>query len=83
MKIPTLNIGDRQKGRVQSKSIINTKNDAKEISKNLKIALSDNFKNSVKNNVNPYDGGNSSKKIVSTILNLDLKKNLIRKKFVI
>ena len=39
-KIPTLNIGDRQLGRVQPKSIINSKSDYKSIFKNIKIAFS-------------------------------------------
>ena len=81
MKIPTLNIGDRQKGRVQAKSIINSRNNAKEISENLKIALSDDFKYSVKSVVNPYDGGNSSKKIINIIKSNSYGVSILKKQF--
>lgn len=81
MKIPTLNIGDRQKGRVQSRSILNSRNNVKEISENLKVALSDDFKNLVKSVVNPYDGGNSSKKIIEIIKSNSYGVSILKKQF--
>jgi GDP/UDP-N,N'-diacetylbacillosamine 2-epimerase (hydrolysing) len=81
MKIPTLNIGDRQKGRVQSRSILNSRNNVKEISENLKVALSDDFKNLIKSVVNPYDGGNSSKKIIEIIKSNSYGVSILKKQF--
>ena len=76
-KIPTLNIGDRQLGRVQPKSIINSKSDYKSIFKNIKIAFSKKKKVDYKN---PYDHGDTSKKIFKIIKNSKIK-NIVKKKF--
>ena len=76
-KIPTLNIGDRQLGRVQPKSIINSKSDYKSIFKNIKIAFSKKKKVDFKN---PYDHGDTSKKIFKIIKNSKIK-NIVKKKF--
>ena len=76
--IPTINIGDRQQGRVQAKSIINTKLNKLSISKSLKIAF---LKKKKMNNIkNPYDIKNTSKKIFNILKKTEIK-NLIKKKF--
>lgn len=72
---PTVNIGDRQKGRIQAESVINCKPEEKEIEKALKKALK--FSKKV---VNPYGDGKTSDKMVKIIKNtfygkdIDLKK---------
>lgn len=79
-KIPTVNIGDRQKGRIQAKSIINCKPEKEDIISAIKKALSTEFLSDIKNCKNPYQGENSSYKIVSYIKEffknnkIDLKK---------
>jgi GDP/UDP-N,N'-diacetylbacillosamine 2-epimerase (hydrolysing) len=76
--IPTINIGDRQQGRLQAKSIINTKLNKLSISKSLKTAF---LKKKKMNNIkNPYEIKNTSKKIFD-ILKKTKIKNLIKKKF--
>lgn len=76
--IPTINIGDRQQGRVQAKSIINAKLNKLSISKSLKIVF---LKKKKMNNIkNPYDIKGTSKKIFN-ILKKTKIKNLIKKKF--
>lgn len=52
--IPTLNIGNRQKGRIAADSVVNCKPLKDDISKGMKIILSDEFISKVKNVVNPY-----------------------------
>lgn len=79
-RIPTINIGDRQKGRIQSKSIINSEPKSDKIYTSLKEGMSESFKNEISNMVNPYGDGNVSVKIIDKIkvfLNndIDLKKN--------
>lgn len=54
--IPTLNIGNRQKGRVFAKSIINCDVDKDSIVRNLRLIMDINKKN-IKN---PYDGGGNT-----------------------
>lgn len=79
--IPTVNIGDRQKGRLQSASTINCGNDTESIKGGIKKALSLEFRDICKNATSPYGSGNAAKlisdKIVSAITNetIDLKKS--------
>jgi GDP/UDP-N,N'-diacetylbacillosamine 2-epimerase (hydrolysing) len=65
--IPTINIGDRQKGRLQADSIINCKSDKDEISKSIELALSDEFRIKAQNAKNPYGKGNTSDKVVKVL----------------
>ncbi|WP_432662689.1 UDP-N-acetylglucosamine 2-epimerase [Wukongibacter baidiensis] len=79
-KTPTVNIGDRQRGRIRCKSIIDCKPTKDEIKKAITKALSDDFKNTINDIVNPYGDGNVSQQIVEEIkkflLNdlIDIKK---------
>lgn len=77
-KIPTINVGDRQQGRVQAKSIINSKLNQSSISKNIKIALSKKIK--INNFKNPYELKNTSEKIFK-ILKKTKIRNIVKKKF--
>lgn len=65
--IPTIDIGDRQKGRVSALSVIHCKNDVKEIEKAIEIVFSPEFKKKIKGIDNPYEGSNTSKKILEII----------------
>ena len=65
--IPTINIGDRQKGRLQSESVINCRPTSTDIEKAMRLALTSEFIAKAKNTVNPYGDGNVSEKIADTI----------------
>ena len=65
--IPTVNIGDRQKGRVHAESVINCENDIRQIEKALINALSPEFRSKIAVAKNPYEGEGTSDKIVDTI----------------
>lgn len=65
--IPTVNIGDRQKGRIQSNSVINCMTSLQEINEAMNLALSKEFCEKAKNTVNPYGNGYTSDKIVDVI----------------
>lgn len=78
-KVPTVNIGDRQKGRIQAESIINCGPNKNEIYGALKKALSHEFKETLKYMRNPYGDGDVSGKVIMVIkesLNngIDIKK---------
>lgn len=78
-KKPTVNIGDRQKGRIQAESVLNCDASEEEISKAIDISLSDEFTSKVLTVKNPYGDGDVSSKILNKIkyfLNkdIDLKK---------
>ena len=79
-KIPTINIGDRQKGRLLASSIINCPPDRKKIKKNIKKIYSSSFNKILKNLYNPYKFKQSSNKIYKIIKNYNLPINL-KKKF--
>lgn len=80
--IPTINIGERQKGRIQSDSVINCEPIQIEIEKAILLALTDGFKEKASNTINPYGNGNTSDKIVSKVKEFLLNEKVdLKKKF--
>lgn len=80
--IPTINIGDRQKGRLQADSVLNCLPEFEDIKNAIQIALSNEFKHKAKNIANPYGDGNTSEKIVFTIKDFLLNERIqLKKKF--
>ncbi len=79
-KIPTINIGDRQKGRIQANSIINCNPNKNDIFKAISKGLSKNFQKKLKSVKNPYDHGLASDKILKQLEKLKFPKN-IKKSF--
>ncbi|MDO5563501.1 MAG: UDP-N-acetylglucosamine 2-epimerase [Synergistaceae bacterium] len=65
--IPTVNIGDRQKGRIQAESIINCPPAYEGISAAFELALAYSHQENKILTANPYDGAKSSEKIVAVI----------------
>jgi len=65
--IPTVNIGDRQRGRICAESVINCGNTTEEISTAIRTALTKEFADRAKNVRNPYEGKNTSKEIIRII----------------
>ena len=82
-RIPTINIGDRQKGRIQAKSIINCEPKEESIIEAIKLAISSNYRSNIKNVVNPYgDGKTTSNKIVEITRDFLLNDRIeLRKSF--
>ena len=76
--IPTVNIGNRQDGRIISKNIVNSKYDAAHILKNIKKALSFN-KTKLSKIGSPFYKKGTPKKIATKIVNFkfDLKKKFV------
>lgn len=80
--IPTINIGDRQKGRLRADSIIDCEPEADDIQKSIEKALSPEFRELAGKAKNPYGDGDTSKYIVSTIKGfLDAENINLKKKF--
>lgn len=79
-KVATINIGDRQKGRILAKSIINCNPTEKEIYNAIKKINSISFKKKLKNTKNPYNNGDTIKKIMRVIVNNKIP-NKLNKKF--
>jgi GDP/UDP-N,N'-diacetylbacillosamine 2-epimerase (hydrolysing) len=79
--VPTINIGDRQKGRLQAESTINCGTGADDIRKAVEKALSPEFKEKASMVKSPYGDGNASERIAEIVMKkLDEPINL-KKKF--
>lgn len=80
--IPTVNIGDRQKGRMQGESIINCEPDADSIADAIHTALSPAFREIAASATNPYGDGNASIQIAEIVHDqLIYEKMILKKKF--
>lgn len=79
-KVPTINIGDRQKGRIKADSVIDCTPDRISIKNAIKKAMSMEFKQVLKNTVNPYEDVNTSDKIIEVIKKYMLKEKIELKK---
>ncbi|MCS7214644.1 MAG: UDP-N-acetylglucosamine 2-epimerase [Thermodesulfovibrio sp.] len=67
LKTPTINIGDRQKGRIKARSVIDCPAKYEEIKKALNLLYDKNFRESIKRIKNPYGDGNASKRILDIL----------------
>lgn len=79
-KIGSINIGDRQKGRVQALSVLNTTLGKDSITQALTQLYTSEFREVVKQVVNPYYQKSSSFKTKEVLKNIDLD-GLINKEF--
>lgn len=79
-KIGTINIGDRQKGRIMAKSVISCKSYKESISDAFTRLYSAKFKEDLKSSVNPYGDGCASVKIIQELKKIDLT-NILKKSF--
>ena len=83
-KIGTINIGDRQKGRIRAKSVIDCEPTKESIRKAFELLYSSEFQNQLKKVVNPYGDGKAAERIVKVIKTFDIasiKKEFFRIKF--
>tara|TARA_A100000164_G_C21880605_1_gene760065 strand:+ start:24 stop:752 length:729 start_codon:yes stop_codon:yes gene_type:complete len=79
-KIGTINIGERQKGRIKANSIIDCSPNKESIKNAFEYLYSKKFQTLLKKTENPYGKGNSSKKVVKTI-KTKLNRNILKKSF--
>ena len=72
----TINIGDRQRGRVQAESVINCKPYRGDILASIMTLYSQEFQKKLLTVSNPYGTGGASKKIIAKIKNIDVNVKL-------
>lgn len=65
--IPTINIGDRQKGRVQAETVINCAPEEDQIKDAIMIARNYKFREKIRQTINPYGCGEVSEKILTIV----------------
>jgi len=80
-KIGTINIGDRQKGRLKAKSIIDCKSKKKSITEAIGRLYSKEFQDELKTVQNPYGDGNAIDKILDILTKQPVPKEL-KKEFI-
>ena len=80
--IPTINIGDRQKGRMQASSVINCEPNQEEIRLAIEKAKSNLFVRMTKETINPYGSGQTSDEVINVIKEYVLEEKInLKKKF--
>lgn len=80
-KLPVVNIGDRQKGKIKPGNVIDSKFNEKSIDQAIKLAFSKSFQNKVSKIKNPYEKKINLPKVINNVITISKKKNFIRKKF--
>ena len=82
LKIPAINIGNRQMGRERASNVIDVSNDVAQIEEAIDKALFDvKFRKEVTKINNPYGEGNSGETIVNLLKTIDFNKVSIQKIF--
>ena len=79
-RVGTINIGDRQLGRVRAASVIDTDTGAVNIKRSFDRLYSTTFQHHLATITNPYGNGGTAEKIVSIIECLD-DKQILKKRF--
>lgn len=80
--LPVVNIGERQAGRPRGANVIDAGSDRASIERAIARARTASFRARARRARNPYDGGNTSRKVASFLLEVDLTSELRRKRFV-
>lgn len=81
-KLPVVNIGDRQQGRLQGQNVINVDYERNSVLAGIRQATSASFKSSLVNMKNPYGDGTAAERIVDVLRNCPLDDKLLKKRFV-
>lgn len=80
-RLPVINIGDRQHGRMRAANVIDVPCDASAIAAALRRALSAEFRASLRGLANPYGDGRAAGRIIAAIRNLPPRGQLLRKRW--
>jgi len=83
LKLPAVNIGNRQRERQHGNNVIFVPNDVDAIKSAINTALYDeDFKKKVEQGPSPFGDGHASEKIAEILANVSINKDLIYKKIV-
>ena len=74
LKLPAINVGARQRGRLSGSNVIFTDGTYENIINAIQAALSDDFQANLQRIVNPYGDGNSSVMAAQLLKNTDFSK---------
>lgn len=79
-RVPTVNIGSRQAGRIRAESVIDCEPGEKSISEAIGRIYTDSFRKKLLKSVNPYGEGDNIRKIINILKDTPLE-NILLKKF--
>ena len=79
--VPTVNVGDRQKGRLRAASVIDCDGSESEIVQAIETALSPEFRAQIEGQVMPYGVGDASPVVSRLLRETPLGDDLLRKQF--
>lgn len=82
LKIPVVNIGNRQKGRMMAKNVISCSNESEDIINAINKSLSHEFREKVKHIKSLYGEGNTSEEIVKVLESIEINDTLLKKKLI-
>jgi UDP-N-acetylglucosamine 2-epimerase (non-hydrolysing)/GDP/UDP-N,N'-diacetylbacillosamine 2-epimerase (hydrolysing) len=80
-KLPVVNIGSRQTGRVRAANVIDVGYERSEIVRAVRLAVSTDFRAGLQSLTNPYEKGGAAETIVSRLKAEDLNEHLVCKVF--
>ncbi|MGH7446113.1 MAG: UDP-N-acetylglucosamine 2-epimerase, partial [Longimicrobiales bacterium] len=80
-RLPVVNVGDRQQGRVRGANVLDCEPDEAAIDAAIGRALAPGFRESLRDLRNPYGDGNAADRIVSTLATIPFDGRLLRKRF--
>ena len=80
-KLPVVNIGTRQQGRVRGKNVMDVGYARQEIVAAIKTAMARSFRDSLSDLMNPYGDGHAAERIVNTLKQVPLNAALLHKRF--
>ncbi|MFH1115230.1 MAG: UDP-N-acetylglucosamine 2-epimerase [Pseudomonadota bacterium] len=80
-KLPVVNIGARQRGRLRPKNVIDVGYSREDIVCGVHLALSSEFRTQLSDLVNPFGDGRASERIVERLKTVRLGSDLLVKKF--
>jgi len=75
-----VNIGNRQKGRIQAQNVINSSYETEEITEAINQVLSEKFKVQLKTVKNPFGDGKASERIYNHLKTMNIDEKLLQKK---
>ncbi len=78
--IPTVNIGDRQRGRLQSESIVNCSSDKESIRSAIMVAMTAEHRSKCKSVISLYGNGKAAEQIANKSFEIVMKGNINLKK---
>lgn len=80
-RLPVVNVGDRQRGRLHPANVIDVEADRRAIHDAIRDAMSERFRERLRDLVNPYGDGHAAERIVARLADVELSERLIHKRF--